>query len=189
MSQPTLNLTNVTALIVDPDKHMLGIVSQILRGLGLNRQFQFATGKEAEEFHAKNIVDLCIFEAVLPDMSGYDLVKRIRQNPNQKLRFVPVMILTGYTQMRSVATARDCGANLVVKKPVSAQTLFDHIAWMSRSDRPFVEVGDYVGPDRRFKSTGHPSGVSRRKTDQQAPAQPMIDVGNQDAGNTKPANV
>lgn len=32
---------------------------------------------------------------------------------------------------------------------------------MARDSRPFLEVGDYLGPDRRFRHTGY-EGVERR---------------------------
>jgi hypothetical protein len=43
--------------------------------------------------------------------------------------------------------------------------LFDHIAWSAKSSRPFIETEDYVGPCRRFKNIGPPSGAGRRSTD------------------------
>lgn len=63
------------------------------------------------------------------------------------------------------AKARDCGANVVIRKPVSPQILFDRLAWVSRVQRPFIECESYIGPDRRFKSIGPPGGVGRRSTD------------------------
>ena len=34
--------------------------------------------------------------------------------------------------------------------------------WTARDTRPFLEVGDYFGPDRRFRSGSGPGGVERR---------------------------
>ena len=63
---------------------------------------------------------------------------------------------------RSRATeARDCGASFVIVKPFSAITLLERIVWVSRDQRPFLEVGDYFGPDRRFRD-GSPPGEERR---------------------------
>jgi two-component system chemotaxis response regulator CheY len=167
MPQPVLNLSNVAAVIVDGDKYLLTIISQILRGFGLTRQFHFTNGEDAKDFLSKNRVDLCIFEQVLPDMNGDDLVRWLRRNPNSKLRFTPVLTLTGYTHVKSVHAARDSGANLVVKKPMSPQTLFDHIVWLSNSDRPFVEGNGYVGPDRRWRIEKPEDAPARRAGDEQ----------------------
>ncbi len=60
-----------------------------------------------------------------------------------------------------VAEARDCGANFVVTKPFSPALLLERILWVARDTRPFLEVGDYLGPDRRFRHTDY-EGVERR---------------------------
>jgi DNA-binding response OmpR family regulator len=79
--------------------------------------------------------------------------------------YVPIVVLTGYSRVDAVVGARDAGANLVVKKPLSPQVLFDRLAWMGQGSRKFVETETYVGPDRRFKSIGPPDGLGRRSTD------------------------
>lgn len=176
MAQPVLNLTNVSALIVDGDKYLLAIISQMLRGFGLTRQFPYTKGEEAKDFLEKTPVNLVILEQILPDMGGDDLVRWLRRHPSPKLRFTPVLILTGYTHMARVHSARDSGANLVVKKPVSPQILFDHIAWMANSDRPFVEGKSYAGPDRRWRREKPEDAPSRRAGDESGEAHVMTEA-------------
>jgi CheY-like chemotaxis protein len=165
MSQARINLSKVSGLIVDSDKYVLDLVAQMLRGFGLEKQAALETGVGAKELIAKGGVDLCLIEGNLPDMSGFDLVKWVRRLSDPKIRFIPIILLTGYTKANAVTQARDCGANLVVKKPVSPQILFDRIAWVAKGDRPFIECEAYVGPDRRFKHIGPPDGIGRRGTD------------------------
>jgi DNA-binding response OmpR family regulator len=165
MNPPRLNLGRVAALIADTDKYVLNLVTQMLRGFGLERQSAVETGAAVKDLVANGGFDLCILEASLPDISGFDVVKWIRRLDNPQIRFIPIIVLTGYTQAHSVVRARDCGANIVLKKPVSPQVLFDRIAWVAKGDRPFIECEAYVGPDRRFKSIGPPDGVGRRSTD------------------------
>ena len=55
------------------------------------------------------------------------------------MRFVPIVVLSSYTQHKHVTQARDAGANLVLTKPVSPQVLFDHIALVAKAPRPFIE--------------------------------------------------
>jgi CheY-like chemotaxis protein len=144
---------------------VLDLVVQMLRGFGLERQTACETSAAAKDFIGKGGIDLCIVENNLPDISGFDLVKWIRGLSDPKIRFIPIILLTGYAKANAVAQARDCGANLVVKKPVSPQILFDRIAWVAKGDRPFIECEAYVGPDRRFKHIGPPDGIGRRSTD------------------------
>lgn len=71
-----------------------------------------------EELETQNF-DYFICEADFPDMSGANLIRWIRRNPSGMLRFIPIVILTGFTQFGRVVEARDCGANMVVKKPAA----------------------------------------------------------------------
>jgi len=167
MALDSMNLAEVTALIVDDDKFVVDITVQMLKGLGVTRHVHVPDAESARDYLARNSADIVFIESVLPDESGAELVKWIRHKLSNKTRYVPVIMLTGYTQMSNILKARDAGAHMVVKKPVSPQVLFDHISWVAESKRPIVEVGTYIGPDRRFKALGPPDGAGQRSTDLQ----------------------
>jgi CheY-like chemotaxis protein len=164
MAGARINFHNVTSLLVDSDGYTRGLVAQMLRGFGMDAPIQADNGAQAKTILTHQCPDLCIVEAVLPDMTSAELIQWIRKLKGP-LRFVPTIVLTGYTQMRMVAGARDGGANIVVKKPVSPQTLFDRMVWIARISRPFIETGDYIGPDRRFRAVDPPDGKFKRETD------------------------
>jgi DNA-binding response OmpR family regulator len=160
-----LNFSQIEALVVDADQYSTSILGQILRGFGLTKQITIETAEEAKRRLGAGKFDLLICDAVLPDLHAGDLIKWIRRQPALNVKYMPIVVLTGYTQFSNVVVLRDAGANIVVRKPVSPNVLFDHIAWSARTDRPFIETDTYIGPDRRFKNTGPPDGVGRRKTD------------------------
>ena len=160
-----LNFSQVSALIVDGDNYATGILGQILRGFGLTRYTIAENGETAKRMFQSGHYDLVICEYVLPDMPAEDFVRWIRRLPDAASKFVPILMLTGYTQFSNVAAARDCGANVVVRKPVAPNVLFDHLAWSAEGERPFIETENYVGPCRRFKFSGPPNGIGRRATD------------------------
>lgn len=165
MAQARLNLRNVTTLLVDRDHFTRGLVAQMLRGFGMDSPTVAETGAQAKHHLMHHYADLCIIEAALPDMPSADLLRWIRRQEKSPFRFVPVIVMSGYTQLHLVASARDAGANLVVKKPVSPQSLFDRISWVARTARPFIETADFIGPDRRFRDRDPPQGEFRRETD------------------------
>jgi CheY-like chemotaxis protein len=164
MSRDRMNLKGIRALVVDNDNFGVTLLVQLLQGLGLDSVKIEATGASALRAIEKGSYEICICEAELPDMKGPELVRWIRRLPGQA-RFLPTLALTGYSDERNVVAFRDAGAHLVVKKPASAQALYDRIAWISKPPRDFIECETYVGPDRRFRSIGPPGGVPRRATD------------------------
>jgi DNA-binding response OmpR family regulator len=160
---PRLNFNGVTALLVEGDRHSVSLLAEILRRFGLDNQYCVETGAEAKAHMQRVSVDFCFCEAALPDMDGLDLVRWVRRSA--PVPYIPVVVLTGYSRVDAVVGARDAGASLVVKKPLSPQVLFDRMAWMGQGTRKFIETETYVGPDRRFKSIGPPDGLGRRSTD------------------------
>jgi CheY-like chemotaxis protein len=160
-----LNFAQIECLVIDADQYSTSILGQILRGFGLSKHIIIDSGEEAKKRLPNSHFDLLICDALLPDMHAGDLIKWVRRQPALNIKYMPIVVLTGYTQFSNVVVLRDAGANIVVRKPVSPNVLFDHIAWSARTERPFIETDTYMGPDRRFKNTGPPDGAGRRKTD------------------------
>ena len=171
MAQPRLNLKNVVGLLADRDAFTRSLIARMLRGFGIDTLLTASNGAEAKELIGAHNPDICFFEGALPDMTSAELTGWIRRSTANPLRFVPIIVLSGYTQMRLISDARDGGAHIVVRKPVSPQALFDRIAWVAGSSRPFIETGTYVGPDRRFHNVAPPDGKMKRESDP-APAAP-----------------
>jgi len=165
MSKDILNLMAVPMLVVDSDRAALDILAQMLRGFGAVKQHVADSGAGAAQMLEKGDVELMICELGLNDIDGVELIRGVRQRKNCLTRGIPIIALTGYAQASRVSLARDAGANIVIKKPLSAQILFDRLAWISHTPRPFIETATYVGPDRRFRSIGPPNGIGRRSTD------------------------
>jgi CheY-like chemotaxis protein len=159
-----LNLKGVRTLIVDSDTFGVGLLSQMLHGFGIDAIKIADSGEKAQRILQGEEFDLCICESSIPDMPGAELIRWIRRL-STNIRYMPILALTGYSNVDSVTALRDSGAHLVMSKPAAPQTLFDRIAWVSRPPRQFIECESYVGPDRRFKHLGPPNGVPRRATD------------------------
>ena len=169
MGQARLNLKNIVALLVDRDPFARGLVAQMLRGFGISTILTADKGSEAVELLALNHPDITFVEGAALDMPTAELIRWVRGNPDKALRFLPIIVLSGYTQLRMISEARDAGANLVVRKPVSPQILFDRLIWVAASNRPFLESATYNGPDRRFHAVDPPDGKLKRQTDQPQP--------------------
>ncbi len=133
MAQPRLNLRGVSTLLVDSDHFTRGLIAQMMRGFEMDAPTVYETGAAAKAHLKDHYVDLCMIEAVLPDMECSELIRWIRRQDKSPLRFIPIIVLSSYTQHRHVLFARDAGANLVISKPVSPRMLFDRLAWVAKS--------------------------------------------------------
>jgi CheY-like chemotaxis protein len=71
--------------------------------------------------------DILFVDIGLPDINGFELIKRIRQL-NKKMEQIPIVVLTGYSDENEYQRCMQAGANQVAIKPVSVETLREIIS-------------------------------------------------------------
>jgi DNA-binding response OmpR family regulator len=174
-SDESLNLTRASVLVIDGSPHSLDLVVQILRGFGAENVARCSTLEEADKFARTKTFDLIVIDPGIEGGQGYTFISELRHAASPNCH-APVVLTTGHVRRSDVARGRDTGANIVVAKPVSPNVLLQRIQWVARDKRPFVEVGKYIGPDRRFKFEGPPPGEEgRRGADLKAPLGDAVD--------------
>lgn len=160
-----MDLSEAQILCADDSVSGLDILSQILMGFGVQH---IARAQNAEDFRRKakaQAYDLILVDGNLSG-NGFAEIRWLRHSGLDPNRYAPVLALAGHTPLSQVRMARDCGANFIVRKPLSASILLERILWIGRAGRFFVEAGAYTGPDRRFQHLGVPDGrEGRRQTD------------------------
>jgi CheY-like chemotaxis protein len=168
LSKFRINLEKAAVLLVDENASGLELLGAIVSGFGVGEQLRAGSAHEAMDIVKARPVDLVLIEAQLSKMDGYEFVHWLRRSGLKPNAFVPCILVAGHTPRNKVETARDCGANYIVAKPLTPLVLLERIVFVSRDVRPFVECDSYIGPDRRFKNVGPPVGTfGRRKTDLQ----------------------
>lgn len=159
-----INLEKVSLLLFDQSVHSGKIISQMLRGCGIRTIRTCDTGEEARKRAEDSVFDLMIVDAG-GNGAGLEFIRWLRRRDANPNRFAPIILASGHTTSTAVKLSRDSGANFFIAKPVTTKTLLQRILWVSRDKRPFVEVGEYLGPDRRFKTDAPPPGMARRESD------------------------
>lgn len=158
------NLSKASVMVVDDEPFSQRLTSQTLLGFGVKTRHACGSADEAMAMLKSHPVDLLIVDAEMPGKDGYDLVHWLRRSGFDNA-WVPVLMISGHTPESKVAKARDCGANFIVARPLTATLLLDRILWVARDIRPMLEAGRYAGPDRRFRELGPPEGVAERRAD------------------------
>lgn len=89
-------------------------------------------------FHAKDpAVDLVILDLMLPDMSGYEICRVIREIDNQ----VPILILSARTLSEDKTLAFDCGTDQYMTKPFALPELLSRVRNLLERRRPSPPAG------------------------------------------------
>ncbi|MCU4332492.1 efflux system response regulator transcription factor AdeR [Acinetobacter pittii] len=99
-------------LVVEDEYDIGDIIEQYLKREGM-RVLRAMNGKQALELLATQSIDLLILDIKLPELSGWDVLKKIRQHNNEP----PVIMLTALDQDVDKVTALRMGADDFVVKP------------------------------------------------------------------------
>ncbi len=106
--------------------------------------FSFESAKEFYKKLDDILPDLVVLDVMLPDESGYDIVRKLRNQPNTKK--LPIIMVTAKTTEMDMIRGLENGADDYIKKPFSVMELITRIkALLRRTQEEEVktlEIGD-----------------------------------------------
>ena len=119
-----------TILIVDRSPSSIFYIASLLRELRYTVE-AVSSGEDALEKIARSAPTVVITDAILPEMSGLDLLKQIKKSAS--LRFIPVIINTAdeSTAVKEACTEAGCAAYFI--KPVDLEALYRAIQFASEA--------------------------------------------------------
>lgn len=106
-------------LAVDDTPDNLALIETILEDEGYEI-ILVTNGADALAQVAQSPPDLILLDIMMPEMDGYEVTRRIRQNP--KLPYIPILLLTAH-QASDVVAGLESGADDFVRKPVDVDEL------------------------------------------------------------------
>jgi len=160
----SFRLDRMVVVVVDDNRHMLNLISEILRGLGIR---QVHTSLDAvDAFKEIDIVrpDLIVCDQAMEPISGVEFTQLLRNSTDSPDIHVPIIMVTGYCDQATVCQARDAGVTEFLAKPISAKSLYLRILEVINNPRPFIHSKHYVGPDRHRRNTVDYDGPERRQS-------------------------
>lgn len=113
-------------LIIDDQRAMRRIVRQLLKQVGITQVDEARNGRDAMEHltaSAAKKPDFIICDLYMDEMDGIEFCNKLRLSKFDKLRMIPVIMLTGESDdfIRSVSV--QVGAGQVLSKPVTGDEL------------------------------------------------------------------
>jgi len=142
-------------LIVDDSDMMIKLISAALKPDGYELH-PAQSGKEAIEIAARFTPDLVLLDVVLPDIDGYEICKQFRNDP--RIAQVPIIMLTGLTDLDTRLKAFDAGADDFMQKPFQMEELQvrvkAHLRSVSSYSKPRLETGIQIQNIAVFSTRG-----------------------------------
>ena len=156
------DLNELNVLVVDRNQHMLTIIKQALEDLGVERLWATDDPDYAFQLFEANGFDLIISDWV-PGRDEMQFLNRIRDPAKSPNPYIPIIVITVYSELRNVLAARDLGMTEFMTAPVSAKGIYEHIRAAIDGRRPFIKRKDFFGPDRRRHQNNKHPGPDRRQ--------------------------
>lgn len=118
-------------LLVDDDMRNIFALSKILQERGIE-VIKSENGKNALEMLATHPnIDLVLMDIMMPEMDGYEAMKRIRSQ--MKFKKLPIIALTAKTMKDDKQKCIDAGANDYITKPIDIERLLSLMrVWLSK---------------------------------------------------------
>jgi two-component system chemotaxis response regulator CheY len=119
-------------LIVDDSRTIRTIIRRIMLELGFE-VCEASNGVEALKVIEveKAAVKLVLADWNMPEMNGFDLLVRLRQDP--ELSSLKIMMVTTETEMDHMASALEAGADEYVMKPFTKDILVEKLEFVGFS--------------------------------------------------------
>jgi two-component system chemotaxis response regulator CheY len=153
---------NIAVLVVESSETMFSLTKNVLLTFGVNQIYSAFDVKEGYRTFCRLNPDLVITDWLEEKKDNLSLAKMIRTNPDSPNPFVPIILMTGYSQKKRVLQARDSGITEFLVKPFTAKALYQRIEQLIEKPRLFVKSDHYFGPDRRRKREEGYGGPERR---------------------------
>lgn len=123
----------VNIIMVEDDEGHARLIEKNIRRAGINNGIcHFTDGGKALDYlfnhpegPSKNGPALILLDLNLPDMSGTDILARVKSD--EHLKRTPVVVLTTTDDKLEIERCYDLGANVYITKPVNYESFADAI--------------------------------------------------------------
>jgi two-component system, OmpR family, phosphate regulon response regulator PhoB len=121
-------------ILIADDAAMIRVLAS--RSLGGHRTMEASDGHEALALVKEHRPDIVILDWMMPGMSGIEVVRAIREDPD--LTGIQIVMMTARTGFDSELEAREAGVDHFIPKPIMPRqlsTLVDKIVAQARAGR------------------------------------------------------
>jgi CheY-like chemotaxis protein len=168
----------VHVLVLDANTFSRGLICEILRSLDVTNVHGARDEMSAMHLLYDQPIDLILISSDEGDsVDALGAIRNLRRLPNDRLRRLPVVLVTAGLTRQLVINGRDAGADEFLAKPISPVAMRQRLEMVIETPRPFIDCSVFVGPCRRRKNPADYHGAKRRDGDRpEEPASTLVDA-------------
>ncbi|MDF3068019.1 MAG: two-component hybrid sensor and regulator [Polyangiaceae bacterium] len=126
-----ISLQGVHVLVVDDEPDALSLIGEVLESVGA-RATGAASAEQALSALDVEVPDVVVSDLGMPRVDGFQLIERIRQHPNERIRNLPVAALTAYARSEDRVKALRAGFQIHLAKPIDPSELVTTVAALAK---------------------------------------------------------
>ena len=111
--------------MVDDDPNVTTLVGRLLEDAGFAIRTAADRDQTVAALREPPLPDVVILDVMLPDVNGFDILKRMKAHP--ALKVIPVIMLTGEAKRESVVRGLGGGADGYITKPFERDALLEGV--------------------------------------------------------------
>ncbi|WP_420971309.1 response regulator [Bradyrhizobium sp. B120] len=125
----------VTIIMIEDDEGHARLIERNIRRSGVNNEIipftngteavSYLFGKDGSAVERKGQALLILLDLNLPDMTGIDILKRVKENKH--LKATPVVVLTTTDDSQEIKRCYELGCNVYITKPVNYESFANAI--------------------------------------------------------------
>lgn len=155
-------IAKLSFLIIDDNSMMVTIIKTLLHGFGVHEIYDANDAVSGFEELTNSKVDIILLDNMMDTLNGIEFTRMVRTARDSPNHYIPIIMISAYTERTRIQAARDVGVNEFICKPISAKNLSDRIMEVVNHPRDFIETPKYFGPDRRRTKNAGYKGPERR---------------------------
>lgn len=113
-----------TVMIIEDEPDAAELFAEMMR-IGGFRVIQMYSSTPAISMLAREKPDVIILDIMMPDISGLEVLRFMRRDPN--LVDIPVIVVSAKSMPSDILTGLEAGASMYLTKPVSFKDLINAV--------------------------------------------------------------
>lgn len=123
----TPSQSNKKILIVEDEDEIRSLYVGLLTGQGYHI-FEAKNGQDAYDLLVKGGYDLVLLDIMLPQMDGFEIIKKLQENKNPQQPINTIVLLTNLSQDQTVAKGTELGVKgYMIKSDYNPQQFLDQV--------------------------------------------------------------
>ena len=148
-----------TILVVDDTETNIDLLVELL-----DEKYEILValdGESALDLLEEQKIDLILLDIMMPNMDGYEVCKRVKNN--EKIKNIPVIFITAKTDEASIEKAYEIGGIDYIAKPFKVKELFARIATQLKLQKLIKDLEASKNELKRLSETDSMTNLCNRR--------------------------